>query len=476
MKTETTQAAINSLVRNKAINEFRMAAALRDYFDKTPVQFQPANDIAQFALQILEQLNLYILGLDQNPKTSVNDPEKLLVAVGQVYAGEAPLKMWGAATATILGEAKNSFKVAQPGQPTTAEKLAMLTKARAVLPVAQKQIQQMILKSAAHTITTEGCFKIKTVGEILRLFAGVCEVLNKDGFETPNKPSSYIIAKNLILKVPSKQTPESNFSMDFSAFCGLRAAYRSTPWGELAFDASARCRGPQANVVLDIASAPGSNYKQDLQLEEPYIYGNTLFKLKETDVVRYIDLALGLPEGASISGTTADCVWALEGLAQMLAQRNTNFKYDPNLYLLPLAAIVAGYHHTVLEVALALGINHPDTVPLDAIKYAPGFYSTLQSATMRKAAEGGAVAAILERHEKHADNAILVISGGKDAKTAYVADKTNASELQKYKDALLLNYAAYQKWATQAKTPLVPFQDNFTPAEMRKVLPALIPS
>jgi len=71
-------------------------------------------------------------------------------------------------------------------------------------------------------------------------------------------------------------------------------------------------------------------------------------------------------EGADISGTTADQVYFLKYFS-----KETNVPIDPILYLLPVATLVAPYHHSILEVALTLSFK-------GIIDYTVGLYDTLK--------------------------------------------------------------------------------------------------
>jgi hypothetical protein len=71
----------------------------------------------------------------------------------------------------------------------------------------------------------------------------------------------------------------------------------------------------------------------------------------------------GLVPLADISGTTTDSIYFTERFA-------IHTGGDPVFYLLPLATIVAGGHHSLLEVALSLNINK-------IVDYRIGFYTSL---------------------------------------------------------------------------------------------------
>lgn len=80
------------------------------------------------------------------------------------------------------------------------------------------------------------------------------------------------------------------------------------------------------------------------------------------DITGKMDQFFGLMPGATISGTTTDNIFFLEQFGRIVN--------DPIYYLLPLASIVAGGHHSLLEVALPLTLNN-------LINYSVGCYSTL---------------------------------------------------------------------------------------------------
>lgn len=143
----------------------------------------------------------------------------------------------------------------------------------------------------------------------------------------------------------------------------FRIAYRS-PWAGTPFHASRRVRvGAKRSVpkaILDLLNTLGQG---DIDTATRGVSMNTLLP---GSTVRAMDRLFGLPEGADISGTTADALFTLETLLSCTAE-----KYRlATASLLPLAAMVSQYHHTILESALTLTMN-------ESIEYEVGFYSTL---------------------------------------------------------------------------------------------------
>jgi hypothetical protein len=97
------------------------------------------------------------------------------------------------------------------------------------------------------------------------------------------------------------------------------------------------------------------------------------FRLLPQSTLRKIDIAFGLPEGADISGTTADSIFGIgravtfANSAQMVLGGNVPVAL---LKLLPLVSMIAQGHHTIVESAAVLSLNK-------LITYNIGFYSSL---------------------------------------------------------------------------------------------------
>jgi hypothetical protein len=87
-----------------------------------------------------------------------------------------------------------------------------------------------------------------------------------------------------------------------------------------------------------------------------------VWEVKQTDTTGKMDKVFGLLHGATISGTTTDTIFFLQQFGKL--------GLDPIFYLLPIATIVGGGHHSLLEVAYPLSLN-------GIISYRVGLYSTL---------------------------------------------------------------------------------------------------
>ncbi len=129
----------------------------------------------------------------------------------------------------------------------------------------------------------------------------------------------------------------------------------------------------RAQIVEDLSFEPAFRSRKKIEATKPPDHvlrnypdlkatGITGIKLFEEDTVKKIDRMFALPEGASISGTTADSIYSFTLLDNPLLAGW--------LQLLPIATMVSQYHHTLLECALTLTKNKK-------IKYQIGFYRSL---------------------------------------------------------------------------------------------------
>ena len=123
--------------------------------------------------------------------------------------------------------------------------------------------------------------------------------------------------------------------------------------------------------------------------------GQSLFALKDSSTIGKIDRMFGLVPAADISGTTTDTIFFMEKLFS--AYYTT---LDPVFYVLPLATIVAGAHHSLVEVALPLSLN-------GIIDYSIGAYGTLLPKGAKVGA--GAIQKVLQEAEKDPRNRRMLL-------------------------------------------------------------------
>ncbi len=123
--------------------------------------------------------------------------------------------------------------------------------------------------------------------------------------------------------------------------------------------------------------------------------GSARVQLADTSTVNRMDRLFGLVPAADISGTTTDSIYFMERF------KTNAGELDPVYQLLPLATIVAGAHHSMLEVALSLSLN-------GIIDYRIGAYGTLFPRAS-KVAEAGAVRGSLTVAENHPHNRQMLV-------------------------------------------------------------------
>lgn len=139
------------------------------------------------------------------------------------------------------------------------------------------------------------------------------------------------------------------------------------------------------------------------------------FILEYNSVVRAIDRTFGLPEGADISGTTADSIFGMESMLNLQVQ-NAKIstkgqpdrlehegwlkKYPGEVILLPLITMVKHGHHALLECALTFML----TGYIDA--YHIGKYTSLWP---KGSALGGKLWTVLKKYEDSPGNMRIII-------------------------------------------------------------------
>lgn len=439
MKNINPQAtAYTALRKAKIINEFNMVKALRTLFEQREELYKPANRVASLALELLAAINRYAADRD---RLKQGDP--MCRQVMLTYGKEAALTILASSALQNLKDDLIKTEDDARAKLITADQFQQKQNAIAqevfkLAPAAIAKLQEQAQKQVA---AKGGAFTPVQISEILRLFAGVCENVNPD----PTDGGKGNLAKNVMLELTGvRPNALEKVSFNFGDYCGLRAAYRNTAWGSKAFSKMARVRAARSDAEIarygtDPASVEAAALNA-LGIRPPVKSGNTLFILGDQDVVGKINRTLGLLDGADISGTTSDTIWALESLMEWVKQFDNSFVINPNLLLLPVAAIVGGFHHTVLEVGMALSINY-DVPGRLRIAYAPGFFTSLQSEDMRAADPARAIETVLRTAEQHPDNVILL--AGDDGRLVYRAEE---SERLAVKRGLEMTAANYNIW------------------------------
>lgn len=160
--------------------------------------------------------------------------------------------------------------------------------------------------------------------------------------------------------------------------------------------------------------------------------GQSIWSLKETSTIGKVDSWLGLVPAADISGTTTDTIFFIQRFfGQMFLG-----EFDKLFFMLPLATIVAGAHHSMLEVALPLSQN-------GLMDYCIGKYSSLMIPSTANNPGAAELKKALDAAEKHKQNHLMFVAytgDPKDQKSikpmgAYVFDAKEAAEFFKLTNA-----------------------------------------
>lgn len=169
---------------------------------------------------------------------------------------------------------------------------------------------------------------------------------------------------------------------------GARVGSKEDVWGQPTKDmpnaprsrhALGKAKGPVPVLPRHLEMGRLATLHQARHEKSP---GIKRFLLQESSTIRKIDAVFGLPSGADISGTTADSIFFMknvEGFFQVAGHGTTFGHILPAMQLLPLATMVSGAHHTLVEsaIVLTMNANNPNDVYGTLGDYCIGFYSTL---------------------------------------------------------------------------------------------------
>lgn len=166
----------------------------------------------------------------------------------------------------------------------------------------------------------------------------------------------------------------------------------------------------------------------EARLAEERKGGSTIWHLKDTSTIGLMDHVFGLVHASDISGTTVDSTFFLE---KMFLTSSVISK-DPVFWALPLATIVAGNHHSTIEVGIPLST-------MKKIDYVCGLYTTLapKGATLG----ASAIQAALAKAEDDARNRLMLVfySAKQKPAGAYVFADNELAAWKKLADARTLH-------------------------------------
>ena len=166
--------------------------------------------------------------------------------------------------------------------------------------------------------------------------------------------------------------------------------------------------------------------------------GINRWRVMEKDTMGKMDQVFGLMPGATISGTTTDNIYFFE--------KFRGLGLDPVFYMLPLATIVGGGHHSLLEVGLPLSSNGKGA-------YKVGLYSTLFPTgcqDQNRPAGVYEIENILRFAEGHPDNHLMLIYYDSSQQPAgcYLYENNDKGKWQRMctGDDLLRVFRGVQAW------------------------------
>ncbi len=455
---------VKSLKNLKDMNEVMLARELYDMFEQSDTLKQPLREIAYVAIKYIH--DLYFVLNDQN---NVPYMKKLL----EVLEKESGLKMWGK-------------------KPLGSGKVAAAVGLKNLL-------------DRWTSFTTNDC------SEMLRLFGGVIEEVDFDGY-TPEiinprrkdlhatmPPRSLLnelrmayrsgYGENVSKKNWSKgQIIDVKTGKDMIASAPFRGDVRMRDQARLSNDSKTvsfkNPREKMENETLRPLTKEQAAYVMgsSIRTDEREVRGMTLWKLKDGSVTWAMDRIFGLPPGADISGTTADLMWAMEVISSIIYPSYTKsdgktilkdgyrfglagFNQELGLlYLLPIAAMVAHYHHTILECALTQTFN-------SVIEYVVGFYTTLLP-TKTESPSADKIRKVLDKWENHPLNFKMVLFTENGEEWAVIF--TTEEEIKAFKKFATMKYDNYANFFVplkdKAEIKLSDIQSVLTslPFEVRK--------
>lgn len=143
----------------------------------------------------------------------------------------------------------------------------------------------------------------------------------------------------------------------------------------------------------------------EARLAEERKGGATVWKLLDSSTIGLMDRVFGLVPASDISGTTVDSTFFMEKMFLPPSAVSP----DPVFWMLPLATIVAGNHHSMIEVAIPLST-------MKKLDYVNGLYTTLlpKGATLG----ASAIEAALKKAEADPRNRHMLIFYSAKAKPA----------------------------------------------------------
>jgi hypothetical protein len=420
----------------KDYNEVLLARELYDAIDTNEQLMRPLRDIGDLALG-------YIVQLRRSLKTKSPDAFQ---RIERVFEDEKSLKIWGEGPQKDVS-ASRLIALWKQGDTLGANDVSEIL--RLLGGVVEKASQGTRAPEASPADVTDEVWQSKVdywnlehapaLGELeemrrayrTALGPGVSDDLWKAGADKGPKHESRPFTSDVRKRDQAWQHPDTG---DVQL---IDPADRSARQGLLSQGYQLRPLTPEQRRYAMLSDYDESH-------PESGVRGMTLWDLKEGSTVWAIDRLFGLPPGADISGTTADLMWALETMASLLYPPKNGKRTDlagndlkgvlPLLYLLPIAAMVSHYHHTILECALTQTLN-------GTIEYAVGFYTTLLPPDVEGETARG-IRQILQKWEDHPTN-FKMIFFDEGTRGLWGVICTTPAEIAAFRTFATVNYTNY---------------------------------
>jgi hypothetical protein len=183
--------------------------------------------------------------------------------------------------------------------------------------------------------------------------------------------------------------------------------------------------------------------------------GIKAWDIKDNDTTGKMDRVFGLVHGATISGTTTDTIFFLQAFGKA--------NLDPVYYLLPLATIVGGGHHSLLEVATPLSLN-------GIVEYYIGLYSTLFPERGALPESGGVreVRLLLDSYQNHTWNNLILtyFKAAAVPEGCLLFDRTTEGKqwkaFSRANEQLLETFRTISPWPRRMEVRRIPFGGGAT--------------
>jgi len=312
----------------------------------------------------------------------------------------------GKSVQAAIAKEKPLIKVLSRFMPGTVPQELTGDKLLATNPRATKTADVKEPKDLVNLHADVGTFDSQDCSDIIRLYGTFVELAGKDGVEAIVESGTIKYAE----LEKARKAPQKGVTQDWYDVW-------NQDWSKGATYGRHRQAFPKQ--YTDVMAKKKSQILTVQEFLISFKGGQSIFQLKDTSTVGKIDAMCGLVPAADISGTTTDTIAFIQRFFGMMFLG----EFDKLFFMLPLATIVAGAHHSMLEVALPLSQNK-------YFSYSVGEYTSLMIPSKDAAAKE--IEKSLKAAEDHKYNHLMCVAydGPKNPKPvgAYVfGDKEKAA-------------------------------------------------